>query len=462
MPAQSPKPARLIAAEVLNRFDPKRNYAGPILAELLPQTQERQRATDLVFGTIRNRSAVDRVIATFSGRPVQRIPIKLLNIIRLAGYELVYCPETPTYSIVNEAVESAKLIGSEKQTGFANAVLRQITRHISSRSAQLLQVESASTIPQTPLTGCEFDREFLPDPKDSPADYLAAAFSLPRWLISDWLSGYGLEKTRQVCFASNRKPSIYLRPNTLEITAQELGEHFRRADIDHEMLPEVEMIRIKSPQDVTQLAGFAQGLFTVQDITASQAVRLLQPQANWTILDLCAAPGVKTAQLAEAANDLAEITATDIDAERLQKVKENVDRLGIRSVTIVKYKELLTNSQFAILNSKFDAILLDVPCSNTGVLARRVESRYRLKQNTIAELAETQTELLQKAAALVKPGGKICYSTCSIQKAENTDLVRQFIAKNADFELQNEKLWLPSAERFGHDGGYVAILSKKS
>lgn len=461
MPAQSPKPARLIAAEVLNRFDPKRNYAGPILDKWLPQTQERRRATDLVFGTIRNRSAIDRVIATFSGRPVQRIPIKLLNIIRLASYELIYCPETPAYSIVNEAVESAKLIGSEKQTGFVNAVLRQIGRHISNRQAQLCGAEPPSTIPQTPLSGCEFDRKFLPETKDSPADYLAAAFSLPKWLITDWLGEYGLEETRQICFASNRRPSIYLRPNTLKITAQELAEHFRRADIDYEIVPDVEMIRIKSPQDVTQLAGFAQGLFTVQDITASQAVRVLQPQANSTILDLCAAPGTKTTQLAELTGDSAKIVATDIDAERLQKVKENIDRLGIKSVTIVKYEELLTNSQFAILNSKFDAVLLDVPCSNTGVLARRVESRYRLRQNTIADLAETQKELLQKATALVKPRGKICYSTCSIQKAENTDLVRQFLQHNPDFKLEFEKVILPSAERFDHDGGYVAVIRRQ-
>ncbi len=379
----------------------------------------------------------------------------------MAGYELVYCPETPAYSIVDEAVESAKLTGGEKQTDFVNAVLRQITRHITSRSAQLSQIDSPSTIPQTPLTGCEFDRDFLPDPKDSPADYLAAAFSLPKWLISEWLGEYGREKAWQICFASSRRPSIYIRPNTLKITAQELAEHFRRANIDHEMLPEVEMIRIKSPRDVTHLTGFAQGLFTVQDITASQAARLLQPQANWTILDLCAAPGVKTTQLAELTGDSAKIIATDIDSQRLEKVKENIARLDIKSVTTVVYNELFENSQFKILNSKFDAILLDVPCSNTGVLARRVESRYRLRKNTIAELAQTQAQLLQKAAALVKPGGKICYSTCSIQKAENANLVRQFLAKNADFELQNEKLWLPSAERFDHDGCYVAIVGGK-
>jgi 16S rRNA (cytosine967-C5)-methyltransferase len=453
--------ARAVAVTALNRFDPKRNYAGPILAELLPQTQERQRVTDLVFGTIRNRSAIDRVIATFSGRPVERIPAKLLNIIRVGVFELIYVPAAPEYSIVNEAVKSAKLLGSEKQTGFANAVLRQITRHIINRNAELSQVDLATTLPQTPVSCCEFDSKFLPDPDTSPADYLAAAFSLPKWLISDWLGEYGLEKTRQICFASNRRPSIYLRPNTLKITAQKLAEHLRRqANIDNEIVPQVEMIKIRSPQDITQLAGFELGLFTVQDITASQAVRLLQPQPNWTILDLCAAPGTKTTQLAELTGDSAKIVATDIDGLRLEKVKENIARLDIKSVTTVVYDEVFENSQFKILNSKFDAVLLDVPCSNTGVLARRVESRYRLRQNTIAELAETQAELLQKAPALVKPGGRICYSTCSIQKAENTDLLRNFLQQNQDFELLCEQIWLPSVEGFDHDGGYVAILSK--
>lgn len=453
--------ARAVAVTTLNRFDPKRNYAGPILAELLPQTQERQRVTDLVFGTIRNRFAIDRVIATFSGRPVERIPAELLNIIRVGVFELIYVPAAPDYSIVNEAVENAKAVSGKKQTAFANAVLRQITRHIINRNAELLQVDLATTLPQTPVSCCEFDSKFLPDPDTCPADYLAAAFSLPKWLISDWLGEYGLEKTRQICFASNRRPSIYLRPNTLKITAPKLAEHLRRrANIDNEIVPQVEMIRIRSPQDITQLAGFELGLFTVQDITASQAVRLLQPQPDWTILDLCAAPGTKTTQLAELTGDSAKIVATDIDGLRLEKVKENIARLDIKSVTTVVYDQLFENSQFKILNSKFDAILLDVPCSNTGVLARRVESRYRLRQNTIAELAQTQAGLLQKAAALLKPGGKICYSTCSIQKAENTDLLRNFLQQNQDFELLCEQIWLPSVEGFDHDGGYVAILSK--
>ncbi len=467
---QSGRGARSIAIEVLNQCDPKSNYAGPILNKLLGETDQKQRATDLVLGTIRNRSAIDTVIVAFSGRPVERISDKLLNIIRIGTYELVYSPATGQHSIVNEAVENAKAIAPEKQVGFVNAVLRQITRHITNRQIQLPQADSRCTLAITPLTGCEFDKDFLPDPEALPADYLSIVCSLPKWLVTDWLSEFGAELTRQICLASNRRPTIYLRPNSLKTTTKDLAEKFRQADIDFQIVDvrcsmldarresrienqESSMIKIKSPRAVTQLPGFAEGLFTVQDITASQAVRILQPKSDWTILDHCAAPGVKTTQLAEATGDSAKIIATDIDSERLKKVKENTTRLGINSVDIVPYEELL--------DSKFDCVLLDVPCSNTGVLARRIEARYRIKPKAIKELAKTQSELLNTAAQMLKPHGKICYSTCSIQKDENNDLVRDFLQKNHNFELESERLTLPLAREFDCDGGYTAIIIAK-
>jgi len=254
----------------------------------------------------------------------------------------------------------------------------------------------------------------------------------------------------------------------LKTTTQEVAKKFRQTDIDFEIVDfrcsmpdarrvssienqESSMIRVKSPRTITELPGFTEGLFTVQDITASQAVRMLDPQPNWTILDLCAAPGTKTTQLAEATGDSATIVATDIDSERLKKVRENTNRLGIKSIEVVPYEELP--------NSKFDCVLLDVPCSNTGVLARRIEARYRVKPDAIKKMTETQSELLNTAASMLKPHGKICYSTCSIQKDENRGLINDFLQKSRNFELKSENLTLPSAEHFDHDGGYTAILT---
>jgi len=483
---QESRTARAIAAQVLHECDPTHDYAGPILDRLLDQTEEKQRATDLVYGTLRNLSALDAVIAQFSGRQTSRIAPALLNILRIGVYELAYSLATPVYSIVNEAVSNVEKTGGKKQTGFVNAVLRQIVRHLTDRQIDFARANPRQTLIQTPQTGCQFDTEFLPDPEASLADYLSTCFSLPVWLVGEWLNDFGPDRTRQICHACNRKPSLYVRVNPLRTTAKDLlarfeqaavhaelvvcsdavrrsldvpdmplRAHYKQAETDSDAQPP-DMIRIVGPHAVTQLPGFAEGLFTVQDLSASQAVRILDPQPGWSILDLCSAPGTKTTQLAEATRDSARIIATDINPERLDRVQENVTRLGLASVTISPYARLEQEQAGSL-----DAILLDAPCSNTGVLARRVEARFRVRRKSMREIAATQTALLAKAAGLVKPGGRICYSTCSIQHQENQD-VREFLLESSRFELAREELTLPSAESFDHDGAYIALLTRES
>ena len=454
MTPRQTKSARAVAADVLKQFDPGRNFAAPLLDKLLPQTDRPQHATDLVFGTIRNRIAIDHVIAQITERPTERIPAKLLNIIRIGTYELIYVPQTPQYSIVNEAAENAKAIAGKKQIGFVNAALRRISRQITNRQIPLSQAAVTKTIPQIPTTGCEFETELLPNPADSPAEHLSKAFSLPKWLIEDWLTDFEAKKTAQLCVASNRRPGVYIRPNRLKTTPEHLAEKLSQADIEFEILPDQQMLRVKSPRAIANLPGFKQGLFTVQDLTASQPVKALKPQPNWTILDLCAAPGTKTTQLAELTGDKAKITATDISAQRLEKLTENITRLDIHSINIVDYENVQQSGPF-------DAVLLDVPCSNTGVLAKRIEARYRVTPNALKKLTKTQSSLLDRAAELTKPAGKICYSTCTIQNAENNKLIENFLKNNPAFTLKSEKLTLPSPEKPDHDGGYLAILEKK-
>ncbi|MBN1973912.1 MAG: methyltransferase domain-containing protein [Sedimentisphaerales bacterium] len=442
--------ARFIAAQVLNKFEPKRDYASAILNIFLDKTDQKQRATDLVFGTIRNLTAIDAVINTFAGCPVKRIQKKLLNIIRIGCYEIIYTPSTAEHSIVNEAAQNAKEIAGQKQVGFVNALLRQVIRHITERQNAILRANTKRTLPQTVMTGCQFDSDFLPDDNTNKAEYLGTVFSLPKWLVIDWLEEFGPEKTREICFACNRRPSVYIRPNILRIKPKELIEKFRQKEIELEPIPNESLLQIKSPGTISQLPGFDEGLFVVQDITASQPVRLLNPQESWKILDMCAAPGGKTTQLAEAANDSSKIIAADFDSERLLKLKENIDRLGIKSVEIMSYEK--------VAGLKFDCILLDVPCSNTGVLAKRIETRFRIEPYIIKELAKTQRELLEKASAMLKPCGIICYSTCSIQNKENSGLVKDFLSNHANFKLVSEKLILPAACEHDCDGGYTAIL----
>ncbi len=461
MSGRDTKSARAIAAEVLRQFDPRRHYAGPILDRLLDQTQERQRATDLVYGTIRNLLAIDAVIARFSGRPTARIAPPLLSIIRVAVYELIHSPATPVYSIVNEAVTHVGRAGGRKQTGFVNAVLRQVVRRIVNRQIELPAANPRRVLIQTPRAGCEFDADILPDPTSDLSAYLSLCFSLPAWLVARWLDEFGPEQTREICLGCHRKPSLYIRVNPLRTTASELLDRFEQAGIQAEPVTSggsdpagaCEMLRVIGPQSVTQLPGFAEGLFTVQDLSASRAVQVLAPQTGWSVLDLCAAPGTKTTQLAEWTRDAADIIATDIDAGRLERVRENVARLGLKSVTTVEHAQVEHAGP-----GPFDAVLLDVPCSNTGVLARRIEARFRLRPEGLEELATMQRGLLDRAAALTKPAGRICYSTCSIERTEDREVVESFLTVRREFELAREELMLPSATGFDHDGAYVALL----
>ena len=218
------------------------------------------------------------------------------------------------------------------------------------------------------------------------------------------------------------------------------------------------MVRLNKSGNIAELKAFKEGLFTIQDITSSRVVPLLNPQPNWKVFDICAAPGTKTTQIAELIDDKGLIIATDKDNTKLAKLDENIKRLGIKSVRIMDYETFLkTSGQF----TPADAVLLDVPCSNTGVLARRPEVRLRITPDKIRELAQTQSQLLKLAASSLSAGGRICYSTCSILNQENGDVVNAFIKQQPVFSLEKENLFLPSAGTYDFDGGYAAILIRK-
>ncbi|RKY10156.1 MAG: hypothetical protein DRP65_07000 [Planctomycetota bacterium] len=462
------KTSRHLALEVLNKFDVARYDAAEILHSVIHQTEQRSQATDLVFGVIRNRSAIDMLITKVGGSQPERVHKKLINIIRMGTYELVLAPKTVEYAIVNEAANLAGIVAGKKQVGFVNAILRNINRGIADRASPLAEADPAKILPKSPQAGCLFKNAILPDPNSHPAEYLSNAFSLPLWLVADWLDEFGPEQTRQICFASNRAPNVFVRPNTLKISAEALAQKFTADEIEFEMAESGTMLKLKSHQPVTELPGFAEGLFTVQDPASARAVEILAPQPGWIALDLCAAPGGKTVQMAQMMNNTGRIIATDIDPKRLQKVGQNCNRLGITIVELISYDQV---HQVIAEVGCCDAVLLDVPCSNTGVLARRPEVRLRINRRAVAGLAKIQLQLLDKAANIFSPRlrrgslthSKICFSTCSLLKQENSEVVKQFLSANPDFSLDSENLTLPSpavADSFGHDGAFTAILAK--
>ena len=456
------KSGRLVAYTVLNKFDVNRHDAGVLLDRFIGQTDQRGQATDIVYGVIRNLAAIDMVIEMVSSVLIKRISKKLVNILRVGVYELIYAPLTADYAIVNEAVEITRNITGKKPAGFVNAVLRNVIRAISDRSVSLESADLQKTLPQSALMGCEFKDSVLPDISTDVAGYLSKAFSLPEWLVGGWIEEFGAEKAKEVCIASNRRPGVFLRANTLITTPEGLADRLAAEGLEFDMVGKSGLIKLKSHLPVPDIAGFSEGLFAVQDPTETVPAGKLAPEPGETVLDLCAAPGGKTVQLAELMEDRGVIIATDIDGDRLSKVNENCTRLGISIVETAAFGDI---EDAAKSLGGFDAIMLDVPCSNSGVMARRGEVRLRINQEAVSSLAGIQLKLLNRAASMVKRGGKICYSTCSIMRDENSGVVEKFLATNPRFVLESEDLTLPSvsslsSKTYDHDGGYAAIITR--
>jgi 16S rRNA (cytosine967-C5)-methyltransferase len=451
--------ARAVAVEVLAGLNIQKHDAATRLEPWMNKTDQQARATDLVFGVIRNLAALDLILQKTADIKHEHTDKKILALLRIGVYELIYVPATPDYAILNDAATLATAV-SKKSAGFVNAVLRNVQRSIQNRSLPLEGQNPSRTLPTTDNNGCVFTTDVLPDPQQDLAIFFNQAFSLPVWLIRQWLTDFGPEQTRQICHASNRRPSVILRPNTLKISAQKLHAQLQTEGLD--VLPSSDNTCLKLLQSVNiaGLKSFRDGLFFVQDPAAFDAVKLLQPKKGQVILDLCAAPGTKTAVLAAAMQNTGVIYATDADSKRLQKVSQNCQRLGIGNVQII---EPYTLDAFLSHKHPIDAVIVDVPCSNTGVLARRAEARWRLDEKFIASLTKTQSQLLQKAISIVRPGGSVLYSTCAILRQENQSLTKDVLRQNPAVSLVQEQLILPSIETkdlFDHDGGYAVRLEK--
>jgi 16S rRNA (cytosine967-C5)-methyltransferase len=365
----------------------------------------------------------------------------------------VFCEKIPASAAVNEAATIASRVCSRGAVGFVNGCLRSIGRLLAGTG------DSPGDDPRraVPLGNGVYRllaRPALPDPARSPAEHLAAAWSMPPWLVRRWLRRFGEADCRRLCEAASMPPGVVLRVNRLRTTQEALvaaladtGRWARPVGPDH--------VALDQAGDLATLRALGDGLCTVQGMAASAAAPLLAPQAGERLLDLCAAPGSKTCQLAELAGNQATIVAVDAAPARLRQVAANAERLGAATVVPLAADGCACERLFA---EPFDGALADVPCSNTGVLARRVESRWRLDESQIRGLAELQARLVASAASVVRPGGRLVYSTCSLEREENEGAVETLCRERADWRLTDSRTILPLEP--GSDGGYAALLRR--
>ena len=380
---------------------------------------------ELVCGVIRWQATLDRLIArkTTPGREPRPA---LINLLRLGLYQIFWLDRIPPHAAVHETVEQAKRSGYVSQAGFINAVLRGYLR--------------------------EFDevKKILADMKISQP---ALGWSHPEWLVERWRKNFGDEKTRQLLEWNNTPPKNFARVNTLKTDAAKLVERWREENVEYdfvrrEQLEDNLVFELKSHPPLHSLGSFRDGWFYIQDPSTLLAACKLGAQPGETILDLCAAPGGKATFIAQQMNNEGRIVAHDSFADRLKLIRENCSRLGVTCVEVT--------STFNFPPATFDRILVDAPCSNTGVMRRRVDLRWLIQPPEIERLRATQLVLLKQAATVLKPGGILIYSTCSLEPEENFEVVKEFLAANTSFKLESERQLLPFVDNV--DGAYVACL----
>jgi len=456
MDGQNP---RKIAARVLGQRRANGLFVEDLLEMALAGARlsptDRGLCQEIVYGVVRWQAALDWLIARKTNGRGQKSGLQ--NLLRLGLYQIFWLDRIPPHAAVHETVELAKHGGFGQQAGFINAILRHYLREFDETKKLLAGLKTSQP---------------------------ALGWSHPEWLVARWQKHFGPEKTAQLLEWNNTPPKTFARVNALKFRRDELHEsqnksaeksgtrgtrpsefmdvgdlltRWREENVDYDFvrrdwLEENLVFEMKSHPPLNSLASFCDGWFYVQDPGTLLAVTELNPQPGETVLDLCAAPGGKTTFIAQLMRNEGKIVACDISEDRLKLIRENCLRLGVACV------ETTQNSKLKTQNLKFDRILVDAPCSNTGVMRRRVDLRWRISPEEISRLRQAQLDLLKLATTRLKSGGVLIYSTCSLELEENSEVVKEFLREHAGFKLESERELLPFADNV--DGAFVAALVK--
>jgi 16S rRNA (cytosine967-C5)-methyltransferase len=406
------------AVKVLNRVERTDSYLDKVLDAELRSGElndlDKGLLTEVVHGVLRWQNRLDWVLNGFSHGNFSKSEINVKNILRVSLYQILFLERVPHSAAVNEGVEFIKRIRGEKPAGLVNAVLRNIIRNIE---------------------GIRY-----PDPAEDLVQYLAVFYSHPHWMVKRWLDRFGRESTERLLMSNNERPSMALRVNRLKISPADFRARLDAQQINYtvsEHLPH--FVRVKTLSGIAQMDLFKNGMFTIQDESAALPCQLLDPQPGQRIIDLCAAPGGKSTNIAEIMGNTGEIVALDKYEAKLQLIRASAERLGVKII------DLRTADASTFEGPLADRVLLDAPCSGLGTLAKKPDMKWKRDISDIRKLTAIQGALLENAARLVKPGGAIVYSTCTIEPEENADVITAFLEGHPEFSLDRAEKYLPAA-----------------
>ena len=419
--------SRNIALKILNRVFNEGAYSNLVLSNELNNSnlsdKDKALVTEIVYGTIRRKNSLDTLIASFV-RDIKMMDKRVLNILRIAMYQLKFLDKVPSYAACNEAVEQAKRI-SISSSKLVNGILRSYGKKGES--------------------GLVFKNKIYE---------LAYTYSFEPWLIRLFIKQYGEEDAIRILNGLNLTPKVTVRVNSLKGDFDEVFEELEEFGYNVEegyICPEA--ISIKGGKSVENNKVFNEGKITVQDESAMLVAPLLDIAPNETVLDLCSAPGGKTTHIAELLENTGKVLAFDLHENKLGLIEENCKRLGIENV---KLKEMDATKIDVNLIGIGDKILLDVPCSGLGIIKRKPEIKWNKTREDLKEIVKVQREIMENAWQYLKQGGTMVYSTCTLNKEENEQNIEWFLNKHKNCKL--EKVFIGNGDNLRYENGMLTVL----
>ena len=432
--------ARKLALRILDEIDQTHDFSHLVVNRTFQrydiESADRRFVSHIVFGVLENKLLLDYYIRKLSAQRFSRIDPSIVNILRMGLYQLVYMTKVPDSAAVDESVKLAKGI-TAKDSSFVNGILRTFLR-------------SNKTIE-------------LPDRNKHLVTHLGIKYSFPEWLVEMWLKAYGEKTTEGLLEASNRTPQLTLRVNTLQTDLETLQTKLDAVGIvskQSELVPIGLVIESLNNLAMQEIPGYSEGDFIIQDISSMCVAHLSGVKDDQTVLDVCAAPGGKTTHMAQLMHNSGRIIARDNQADKLETINENVTRLKIKNVIVEQYDALTLDE--SLINT-IDVVLVDAPCSGLGIIRRKPDIKYNKTPEGLVGLSDIQKGILKNAAEYVKVGGTLIYSTCTLNPAENQDVVNWFLKQDTRFKVQplSEVGYLTLfPNTHDTDGFFIAKLNK--
>ena len=404
---------RAICLEILNRIDETDRHADQLLTNAFKRYRhltslDQAFLTDLTYGTLRWRGKLDWVIRHFSRVPFEKVESKLMNVLRIGLYQILFMSRTPVSAAVNESVELAKKFRGRGGASFVNGILRSFLR--------------------------EKESFKYPEFEADPALHLAVIQSHPLWLAKRWIEELGAEEALRVCVSNNQSAPLTLRTNTLKIDRDRLIEKLKERGLHpFPTLYSADGITLREPPPVSELPFLKEGLYLIQDEASQMVSAILDPQPGEMILDACAAPGGKTTHMAQRMGNSGRIYALDLTQQKLGLIENLCLRLGVNTVMTMRASAGQPLSIPGV--SGFDRILADVPCSGFGTLRRNPDLKWRKGEGDVKRLSDLQSSILANLSAYLKEGGILVYSTCTVFREENETIVEGFLRDHPEFQL---------------------------